>query len=371
MRMARRRVPVLLSIVTATVTLSACSGPQVPLDVGIKEVPGDIVLGGLEPIAKSVPVPPVSLPVSPPAVDDLVARTDDAPSDAPDQLPDDQPASSPPSRPPPGEPTEPICPSADPRTAPAREARNRIALPPAEGTYQFRNEGRFEVSGANAVRGTFPVEAKRLVRNAVRFTDPGSSKPAWFRFQVEASLTPLASTTTTYTLIPERSEPGPRPGLYISRVRTEFEDGTQEDFKPSNFPGLLLLPFPAVRGEAWETSGVDPRSGMAMAFRGRVGAKQRIDACGELLDAILVHIDGEFGPAGQRGVAVSPNAVTNFIAEYGIGTQFGGLLLLDRVDVVREYSTGTVHHRNQATIGGVPKPPDADVPECGTDCIPP
>lgn len=361
---ATRRLRHLIAVVTAVATLSACSGPQVPLNIGIKEVPGDVVLGGAEPVVKSIPVPPVSLPVTPPAVDDLVGATDADPPNFSGPFSEDEPPSTSPPRP--G--TRPACPAADPREAPAREARNRITEPPAQGKYRFRNEGNFEVSGPNAVRGSFPPSAPRVVKDVAAFIDPSTSQPAWFRFAVEASLTPLAVTTTTYTLVPERSQPGPPPGLYISRVHTRFKDGTEEDFRPSNFPGLLLLPFPAVRGDEWETTGVDPRSGMAMAFRGRVGAKERVDACGEPLDTILVHIDGEFGPAGERGVVVSPNAVTEFVAEYGIGTQFGGLLLLDRVDVVREYSTGAIHHRNQATISTEPKPPDADVPPCAAGC---
>lgn len=328
--------------------LAGCAGPRAPLNVGIKEVPGDVVLGGAKPQIKYVPIPPISLPVTPPGVSEFILPVDREP------LPSPQ-----------------ACPSADPLQAPARQAVNTIAAPPPAGVYLFRNDGTFELTGPNAVRGTFPEISTRVVKNIFKFTEPGTSQPAWFRFDVEASLVPVATTSTTYTLVPEHDGPGLPAGLYISRVRTAFSDGTKEDFKPANLPGLLLVPFPASEGKTWEAAGADPRSGMAMAFTGRVGSKARVDACGVPLDAVVIHIDGDFGPSDGSGVVVSPGAQTRFVADYAIGTQFGGLSLMDTVEVDREFPAGSLHHKNHATIGSQPGLPSADVPPCEGECLVP
>lgn len=348
--------------------LASCSGPNVPLNVGIDEVPGDVVLGSFEQAAQSVPVPPVSLPVERSKVEEFVAAADSAAGNPP-------PGSFDPTRPSgggsrPGSPDS--CPSADPLEAPAREAVRRIEKPPSQNAYLFRHEGSFEVSGPNTVRGKFPETSPRLVADPAKFTNAGTSRDAaWFRFEVEASLAPVQTTTTTYTIVPDRNPSGIRPGLYISRVRTEFGDGSEEDFRPANFPGLLLLPFPAVQGTTWDAAGADPRSGMAMTFSGRVGPKIRVDACGVPLDAITVQIDGDFGPAGEEGMTFSPGAVTHFTAAYGIGTQFGGIFLTDKVELNREFSNGNLHYEIHATINQKPGVPKADVPECTGECLPP
>lgn len=348
--------------------LAGCSGPYVPLNVGIDEVPGDVVLGSFDQEAQSVPLPPVSLPVERSKVEEFVAAADPTGDNPFPGSPDPTPQNDDGSK----RPTPDVCPAADPLEAPAREAVRRIDKPPSRNAYVFRHEGSFEVSGPNTERGTFPETSPRLVDHPSRFTEPGSSRSAaWFRFEVVASIAPVEKTTTTYTIVPDRDPSGVRPGLYISRVKTEFDGGTREDFRPANFPGLLLLPFPAVQGTTWDASGADPRSGMVMAFSGRVGPKIRVDACGVPLDAITVQIDGDFGPAGERGIGFSPRAVTHFTAAYGIGTQFGGIFLTDRVELNREFSNGNIHYQIHSTISQGPTGPKADVPECTGECLPP
>lgn len=325
--------------------LGACAGPEAPLSVGIKEIPSDVELGVTARTEPTVaPLPPIALPLNPIGVDDIGPR--------PRILP----------------PAATACPEADPLRAPAKEAVNTIDAPPAPGVQPFRNHGSFEVTGADAKEGRFPATSVRDVKEVYRMAVPGAVG-SWFRFDVEATLGSL-TTTTTYALLPEGQDVfGSRPGLYIARVRAEFADGTSEDFRPASFPGLLLLPFPASPGVEWSAAGADPRSGTAMAFTGRVGRKVRVDACGVPLDAWTVRIEGAFGESDGPGVAISPSTQTSFVADYALGTQYGGISLMDAIEIDRTSAQGNVHQENRATIGGEPALRSTDVPLCEGECI--
>lgn len=340
----RRRIGVSLALIACLT--AACAGPKSPLNVGIKEVPGDVALGGPPPLeVRVVPIPPVSLPIRPRTISEFVA-----PKVAQAQ------ASPQP------------CPTADPRLAPVDEAFNTATLPPRAGAYLFRTEGSFDLSGPNAARGNFPELSPHLVKNVYQVTKPGDLQPSWFRFDVEASMSPIATTTTTFNLVPERPNASAAAGLYIARVRTVFGDGSEEDFRP-NFPGLLLLPFPALAGQEWTAQGADPRSGMAMVFHGRVEPKARVDACGVPLDSIPVHLDGDFGPLGEKGVGISPLHSVQFVSDYSIGTQFGGLILQESVEIDREFSNARLHQGYVGIINRRPELPTSDIAECDPQCL--
>lgn len=327
------------------VAMAGCAGPQAPLLVGIKEVPSDVVLTRKRPQAATAPIPPIGLPIREPAISAFEHPIFEA--------------------------VVGPCPSADPLAAPSKEAVNTILLPPAAGTYSFRNEGSFEVSGANAKKGAFPSLSTRTVKEVFKVMTPGSTE-TWYRFDVEAVLADFY-TTTTYTLVPEQAGPtvvtGPQPGLFITRVQTQLPNGTSEDFRPANFPGLLLLPFPFSPGVEWNAAGADPRSGTAMAFTGLVGQKVRIDACGTPLDAVTVQVDGQFGETEGPGTAISPLSQTRFAAEYALGTQFGGLSLMDLVEMTRTDPRGNLYQKNRSTINSEPGLPKSDVRICATGCF--
>lgn len=336
--------------VVLVLALAACAGPKVPLKVGLKEVPSDIEFEAGRRAAPTVaPIPPVGLPLSPRIIRQF-------------ELPFEFPAILIP---------RVACPTADPLRAPAREAVNTVAAPPASGIYAFRNEGVFEVTGLNAKAGRFPSSSARRVINVAKITITGTSE-IWYRFDVEATLGDL-TTTTTYTLVPEgdvpQVKPGSSAGLFITRVRTEFVDGTEEDFRPATAPGLLLLPFPVVVGDSWEAAGTDPRSGVTLVFTGRVGQKTRVDACGTPLDAWTVRIAGTVGEGAPGGGAISPAGYTSIVADYAFGTQYGALSLMDTVQIDRIEPVGTLHQRNHTTINIEPGFPDPQVPECGGECL--
>lgn len=347
----------LVTLFTAFV-LVACAGPKAPLSIAIKEVPSDVVLGAARRAELAVaPIPPSALPINLTSIGVFESPVTERVL---------------------GVPASPeACPIADPLAAPALEAVNTIALPPAPSSYLFRNEGTFDVSGANAKKGSFPSLSQRHVKNLFKVTTPGSPEVR-YRFDVEVALGALL-TTTTYSLIPEQSTTPPsldltgggdasatRAGLFIERVQSQFPDGSAEDFTPAT--PLLLLPFPISPGVNWNSAGSDVESGTAMAFSGVIGQKARIDACGVPLDAWTVRIDGRFGESEGPGMAISPSSQTSFIADYAFGTQYGGLSLMDTVEMDRTGPQGSIHQKNQGTINSEPSAPFQNPPSCGAPC---
>jgi hypothetical protein len=106
-----------------------------------------------------------------------------------------------------------------------------------------------------------------------------------------------------------------------------------------------------------------------MRYSGVVGVKARVDACGTFIDTITVKIDGDVAgkcrttpstvpsqacdPA-RGGQSVSPEGQSTFAAVYQLATQFGGLSVMDTVDITESRMGAGVHRHNQSTINSVP-----------------
>lgn len=307
------------TIAIATV-ITGCTAPHAPTELGVREVPSDLVLGHRPAVlAPPAPVPPAVLlvalaggiVVTPPAV--AVSRSTVAP-----------PATD--------------CPSADPLAPARREVRNTISAPPAAATYRYRNDGRYEVSGAHPASGAFPARSTRTIR-----AGPDATDGSW-TFDVVAELVGT-TTTTTYHVVPTATA-AQGAGLYVRRIDA-VAGSIHETFTP--IPELLTLPFPAVPGTTFTAAATDPRSRIAMTYDGTVGQTARVDACGQWVDAISV--------AQANGRIVSPSTNEQFTARYAIATQYGGISVLDVVAVQGTEGDATVSRRNTATIGELPREP--------------
>lgn len=348
-RIATRRHPrVAPAVIFAALAVVAagCAGPREPLEIGLKEIPSQVILGSqTEDAPAAVFVPPDAFPIRLPSVPAGVAEPPRP------FTPTTTPAPPPP------------CPSADPLSAPKVEALNGIFSPPVPSAYPFRNRGTFEISGANAQKGVLPESSTRTVKDVV---DSGGGR---FRFQVE-SVFGDTTTITGYKVEPAgTSEPGGQ-GLYVTAITTSAE-GQSSTFDPQ--PDLLLLRLPVEIGNEWQSAGVDQRSGTAMAFTGTTGVKGRVDACGTFLDAHTVTINGRIGecqdigppdpavpdpapacPPQRAGQAISPESSTSFEAVYRIGTQYGGIPLGEEIVTTTEQRSRSIHRENRSTINVVP-----------------
>lgn len=331
--------PLALPLLAAALALTtACGGPERPLDVGFKEVPSNVVLGAQssptpqapgpgpgpeQPPLVPLPPPPSVLTLPPPVF----------------EVPGDGPAPAPPLPPP----SVPPCPKADPLQAPELEAPTSVAAPPADGAYLFRNEGTFEVSGADPRKGTFPESSLRVVKTTF-MTDDGRV----FDFTV-ADTSGVDTTTTTYRVVTGDAvllavEGTAEPGIYVTAV--ESRRGTeQSSFRPT--PSLQLAAFPLQRGATVEARGVDVQTATTMSFTSTVTGKARVDACGTPLDSFTLEL--------TEGRLLSAQADLDFAATYALGTQYGGLLLRETVAFAGTESGAGVTRTKLSTISQVPR----------------
>lgn len=324
-------------LIAAAALTAGCGGPDRPLKVGFKEVPSNVVLG-----AQSSPTP--EAPAGPPSGGVTVVHLPPPPSvvalpPPPFQVPErDRPAASPLPPPP------PVCGVADPLEPPAREAPTTIAGPPADAAYLFRNDGTFEVSGADARRGRFPEVSLRTVETTFA-SDDGQV----FDFTVTETLGET-TTTTGYRVLKETAlipavEGGVEPGLYITSVETTHTSGRSSDFSPT--PHLQVAALPLVRGGTVEARGVDPQTATTMSFTSTVTGKARVDACGTPLDSWTIELAGE---------VLGPSEDVDFESTYFLGTQFGGILLRDTVAFAGQVDGVGVSRSITSTISRPPTP---------------
>lgn len=363
---------------------SACSGPQSSLEIGLKEFPSDIVLASGKSDAPTALVPPMPLQlVGPSSYTPLASPTNG-----------------------PAAPTTTVarradCPTADAFAVPKLTATSTVTTPPAERQYAYRNAGEFEIGGANAQKGTYPLESLRSINKVESHTSPTGTGP-YFTYEITVLLGDTI-TITTYELVPEaagQADPRLSPGLYVSDMITKSRDGTVlATFTPS--PPMLLMPFPAIPGTRFRVTSTDGST--TMAYAGIVSKKTRVDACGVVLDAIGVRLDGRVSldqvcPAGGNcvdpgtqkqcspeaatppggpstptttcanttpvtsiantggGTSSSPDGQTNFVADYAFAPQYGGISVQDSIAMTGTEGGAPVSRTNTATITTEPIP---------------
>ena len=309
---------------------TACAGPDRPLSVDFKEVPSNVVLGAQTsptPVSTAPPVPTVIV---------LPPRSVVTLPPPPFAIPPAGGPVAPPSPPP----TAAPCPTADPRDAPALEAPSRITARPAQAAYLFRNTGTFEVSGADARRGTFAPLSLRTVSGALE-ADNGSG----FLFTVQEVLGDVTTTTTYLVAVTQPLPTDPAPGLYVYDVTSRGSDGQESVFTP--VPSLQLAAFPLVRGAVVEARGVDATTRTAMTWTSTVTGKARVDACGTPLDSWVLDL--------TDGRLISPTQDLDFRATYAVGTQYGGLILRDAVAFAGTDDGAGVSRSKTSTINAEPR----------------
>lgn len=325
---SRRRLAGPAALALALVT-TGCGGPDVPFDVTTKEIASDIVMGDGDKKVPPVPLPPTGLDVSLAPREGAIAP----PRFIPDRTPDPTPVSNPTTT---AQPL-PACATASPFAAPALAAELHVDDMPAAATYAYRNEGTATVSGVNASEERYSAPSSRQVLAVER-------TPEGFRFDVLATLGDTV-TRTSYRVNRIGALPGEQ-GLFITAVHTTEPDGSVHLFEPT--PPVTLVAFPAESGATWRGTAVDAGNGVILRYEGSVGPLQRVDACGQLIDAVSVTLKGELFESGRESPGVQ------FTATYAVATQYGGLSVKDDVDIIRTHSTGAVNRRNVATINSVP-----------------
>jgi len=294
----RRSDPMLVAVILALGLLAAaCGGGTSESTVNVKTVATDLTYGIPEPVAPAAPANVNPVPVNPLPVERIPTP--------------EQPAKAP------GPPESP-CPAA-PLTAFPPAATTDITNKPKAGDYKWKVDGKQEVPTVGEI--TLPQFATRAVSDVKDVTQG-------FSFAVTERELVFGSAFTVKITYEVRRGPVPlstdQPGLYLTRIeRTHSTDsGSNSVFNPS--PPVLLLPTPVILGTSIESTGVDGVSLEVLRNHGLVTGRERVDACGEPVDAFFVKAIQEF-VGGDGGF-------TRREFHYGIATAHGGLPVIEHIE---------------------------------------
>jgi hypothetical protein len=303
--------------------MSACAGPRVPIDVGMRDFPTDILIGtqgdAVEPAPVEIIDDPLPLPVA--TVRGVRFVTDPAGPTPP----------------------PPACPEADPTDVGAlgAELQRNVHRRPLAATHPYA-DGWNDLGGLAVAKPPTVQRSIRAVRDA----------PGGFTYEF---VTPGA--VTTYRVVPEAAGTQ-EAGIYL--MRQVLDDG---DVVFDPMPDVKLLPFPPENGTEWDSIGTDAGTGWTMILHGRIGTEVpdpndpdgtvlsptvRIDACGTLIDAWAAHISGPGGQGGAR--IIGPGINVEFTAFYGWASQYGTFPVIDETNI-----SAPMEQRTRAIIAAEPE----------------
>jgi hypothetical protein len=249
---------------------------------------------------------------------------------------------------PPPRPAQSPCPAAPATSFPAQVAESTVTTMPQPGQYRWAGKGGFDQTVLTITFTTsLPQFETRYVRNPAAFTDPipaAPGSPTSFNFTFE-TIEPHLGTSDSYLMYWQvkansQTPNDPEAGLVLKQVDTLDKDAkiTGTIFKPVT--GLLLLPLPVSPGAAITSTAVDTSAGAnSLQYSGTVGSHERVDACGEPVQAWGV--DGTLTPTG----ASSGNPAK---VHYDVATQMGALVVAFNVD---GGLFGTTFHKAETRIG--------------------
>ncbi len=228
------------------------------------------------------------------------------------------------------------CPEAPPTAAVKEPVGVNVTGPPREGVYRWKHDG--FATAANGARAPFTGFEKRVVRNYKKINDADFSfetvqpvvsggNAAQFivtGYQVNTarpsqSITPPAGPVSPPTL------GGPDRGVVLTKQELLDSRGQiVSSYVPT--PGILLLPLPVASGDTWGSVGVDPKNGSTVVLNGTVTRRQRIDACGDLVDGWFV--EATQASAGAQNLEPGAGQVAY---SYMVAPQYGAMLIQERI----------------------------------------
>lgn len=223
-------------------------------------------------------------------------------------------------------------------TAPLNVPADRY---PREGEYRWKRTGTYETP--NALDPSKPVvnnadgfETRVLQKLTKEGADP--TAPARMRYSYEIVQPEAISgqiVTTRYrvdtaavsrevenTLGPERVSGGePERGLTIKNIGRTDGAGNRigRGFAPTT--GLLVGPLPIRTGEMFQSVAVDPVTNQSMRYEAQLVARDRVDACGEILDGWRV--EGKLTSSGEGAQTFTYTLI--------VAPQLGMIPILERI----------------------------------------
>ena len=237
-------------------------------------------------------------------------------------------------------------------TAPLNVPKDRY---PVEGEYRWKRTGTYETP--NALDPSKPVvnnadgfEKRILQKLSKEGADPTAANRMRYSYEVvQPEVTTGLLATTRYrvdslaqsaefqnTLGPERASGGePERGLVIKSVNRTDKNGDRvpgaQAFTPAT--GLLIGPLPVRTGEMFTSIAIDPVTNQTMRYEAQVVKRDRVDACGEILDGWRV--EGTVTSSGDTDVEYKYSTI--------LAPQLGMIPIYEKIEakgINLEYSIG-------------------------------
>lgn len=236
-------------------------------------------------------------------------------------------------------PAQPLgeCPPAPPTAVAEAAADVNITAKPTQGLYRWQRDGTQKPAGSGPeVPGTkIDTFERRIIRNYKQESptvhtyetvqpDISGKNVVITTFRVRTDALNRDSTGAGLPVAgPRLGEPDR--GVAITRIeRLDGQGNTTSEFNPST--PVLILPLPVSTNEEYQSVGVDPTSGQTLVHRAKVRARERVDACGEVVDGWAVE-------AEQTSSDPEAPVVTY---RYLVAPQYGGVIISEKLN----YSAG-------------------------------
>jgi len=111
-------------------------------------------------------------------------------------------------------------------------------------------------------------------------------------------------------------------GIFLTRRSSQTGNKPPEEFVPT--PAILMLDLPVKIGNSSNGSGVDPNSLEIQQQEGLVTKRQRVDACGTVIDSWFVDAQQTFtARTGER-------TTRNY--DFAIATGLGGFIVMEHIE---------------------------------------
>ena len=256
-------------------------------------------------------------------------------------------------------PPKSTCPPAALTAFPAKEAGQTVEGVPAEGQYRWKRTGTQTLATLPGVKLPVSGFEQRLVRNVVKVSDTeytfetvqpelGTNITTISTFKVKTGAVsktvtpPVAPPDLTHPTAPVPlpvTPPGtgptlpkaPVPGSVsagdpergISLMKLQRVDAAGNSSELTFTPGVLYLPLEVVPGEEFNAVGIDPRTGSVLQNQAKVVKRERVDACGDVVDGWAVESTQTFSGTGQT----APPRTYRYI----VAPQLGGLIISEEI----------------------------------------
>jgi hypothetical protein len=256
-------------------------------------------------------------------------------------------------------PPKSTCPPAALTAFPAKEAGQTVEGMPAEGQYRWKRSGTQTVATLPNVKLPIAGFEQRLIRNVKKISETeytfetvqpelGGNVTTISTFKVKIGAVsktvsppveppdltrPTSPVPLPFTppgsppTLPKPQLPGnvsagdPERGISLMKLQRVDAAGNTSELTFS--PAVLYLPLDIVPGEEFNAVGIDTRTGSVLQHQAKVVKRDRVDACGEVVDGWIVESTQTFtGPAQ----AAAPRAY-----RYMIAPQLGGFIISEEI----------------------------------------